>query len=54
MSGRDEQIEDGRGDAPEPATAVAEPIVIDLRDGVDTVAAYEADQARRATPPRPS
>lgn len=54
VSGRDEQIEDGRGDAPEPATAVAEPIVIDLRDGVDTVAAYEADQARRATPPRPS
>ena len=32
----------------EPLTAVAEPAVIDLRDGVDTVAAYEADQARRA------
>jgi hypothetical protein len=35
-------------DEAEPATAVAEPVVIDLRDGVDTVAAYEADQARRA------
>lgn len=32
----------------EPLTAVAEPVVIDLRDGVDTVAAYEAEQARRA------
>jgi hypothetical protein len=32
----------------EPLTAVAEPAVIDLRDGVDTVAAYEAEQARRA------
>lgn len=31
-----------------PRTAVAEPVVIDLRDGVDTIAAYEADQARRA------
>ncbi|QYG92608.1 hypothetical protein HC251_09270 [Iamia sp. SCSIO 61187] len=25
-----------------------EPVVIDLRDGIDTIAAYEADRARRA------
>ncbi len=35
-------------DEAEPLTAVAEPAVIDLREGVDTMAAYEADQARRA------
>ncbi|HEX7133753.1 MAG TPA: hypothetical protein VF228_14345 [Iamia sp.] len=34
-------------DEPDPRTVVAEPVVIDLRDGVDTVAAYEADRARR-------
>jgi len=32
----------------EPRTGVAEPVVVDLRDGVDTVAAYEAEAARRA------
>lgn len=38
------------GDA---TTVVAEPVVIDLRDGVDTVAAYDADRARRTAVPRP-
>jgi hypothetical protein len=32
----------------EPLTGVAEPVVIDLRAGVDTVAVYEAEAARRA------
>lgn len=50
--------EDGQGnqEAPaetaareaEPLTAVAEPVVIDLREGIDTVAAYEAAAAERA------
>jgi hypothetical protein len=35
---------------PEPLTAVAEPVVIDLREGVDTIAAFAADAARRARP----
>jgi hypothetical protein len=56
MSGQDEKREaQGAPEAAAPLvdeaeapTAVAEPVVIDLRDGVDTVAAYEADQARRA------
>jgi hypothetical protein len=54
MSGHDE-MPAGEGpedpeaaDEPQPPTVVAEPVVLDLRDGVDTVAAYEADQARRA------
>ena len=46
MSGQGE--DDEAADEAEPLTVVAEPVVIDLRDGVDTVAAYEADQARRA------
>ena len=56
MSGQDDEREaQGAPEAVAPPvdevespTAVAEPVVIDLRDGVDTVAAYEADQARRA------
>ena len=32
-------------------TVVADPVVVDLRDGVDTVAAYAADQERRASAP---
>lgn len=52
MSGQDQEpVADEAGDPTtdeQPLTAVAEPVVIDLRDGVDTVAAYEADQARRA------
>lgn len=33
---------------PEPEGEVADPVVIDLREGVDTVAVYEAEQERRA------
>lgn len=51
MSGGDQQpeTETAAEEPGTPLTAVAEPVVIDLRDGVDTVAAYEADQARRST-----
>ncbi len=50
MSGGDQEPEtEPAAEEPRtPLTAVAEPVVIDLRDGVDTVAAYEADRARRA------
>lgn len=54
MSGHDETPagegpeDPSAADEPQPPTVVAEPVVLDLRDGVDTVAAYEADQARRA------
>jgi hypothetical protein len=51
VSGDDDEREGGAEVTPadaEPRTVVAEPVVIDLRDGVDTVAAYEAEQADQA------
>lgn len=33
---------------PDPQAEVVDPTVIDLREGVDTIAVYEAEQERRA------
>lgn len=51
MTGGDHEPETEPTDD-EPLTVVADEAVIDLRDGVDTLAAYEADQADRAAKTR--